>query len=220
MSADGTVPSGREAGGETPPEKIVIGDFGALGDTSLWTVYWLATTGEIWARQKSAPSRRHSRGRPDRLLGRLPTLDYASEIIRLIRQSRRSPTWEKASGIDDLARWIRMVMAALNHEPRGLANIINEENRAYYLDFGHTRHRVDRSTTELTARELWDDLDRTAAHATHVLNDLVETLNADGNLAHAATTAQELVELAIGIYLALGNAYRVAHQQLPGPQTA
>jgi hypothetical protein len=88
----------------------------------------------------------------------------------------------------------------------------------YYLDFGHTRFNVDFSTAELVARELWDDVDDTAADATKALSELVETLHGDGNLARAATAAERLLGLAIGMHLALSEAYRVGHEQLPGPQ--
>jgi hypothetical protein len=222
MVDDGTGPGIYASQGSRPPSRpeateVVSQNFGAIGDTSRWTVYWVARTGDVYAH-------RHLRrpvgdsNQDDRLLGRVPTVDYLHDTVRAISRSRNSSDWEQKSGIDELARWLRRVMAALNAEALTLPFADNEDVALYYIDYGHTRDTVEGSTSNLSARELWDDLDDTTADARTLLDDLTDTLNGDGNLARAATAAQSLVELAIAMHIALHDAYQVAHQQLPGLQ--
>jgi phage-related minor tail protein len=110
-----------------------------------------------------------------------------------------------------------MVDSALDASAATTTSALAEGETAYYLDYGHTRRDIDGSRTELLARELWEDLDDTAATASRVLSELIETLHGSGNLARAAAASQQLVELAVGLNVALGEAYQLAHRQRPGP---
>jgi hypothetical protein len=216
--ADGGVRGRGVDRGASGDADVLIGDFGAVGDTSRWSVYWCEGTGEVYARRCLSVTGEASRRRPARLLGRVPAVAYLSETLRAIDFSRHDERWKDTLGIDEIERWLRMVAASLNAEAGDWLSTLNGDTTAYYLDHGHTRSSVDFSTAELMARELWDDLDDTAAHAASTLSELIDILHEDGNLARAATVAQRLVELAIGMHLALNEAYRVGHQQLPGPQ--
>jgi hypothetical protein len=217
MREQGFDPNGDEGGDPTDTGMVVIGEFGAAGGSATWTVVWRNDTGEVYARPHSPPGAR-SRRDPDRLLGRVPTVDYVNDIVEEITRSRGATDWRRHSGVDELARWLRMVASALDATTASAASALAEGDNAYYLDYGHTRRDVDRSTTQLMGRELWEDLDVTAANASRTLSELTETLHGNGNIAQAAAASLKLLELAVGLHVALSEAYEVAHRERPGPQ--
>jgi hypothetical protein len=204
-----------DGGGNTPGTgTIVIGEFGAAGDAATWTVFWQNGTGKVYARPNPPQGRQTGRS-ADRLIGRVPAVDYVNDIVETITRSRGDSDWQRDSGIDELARWLRMVSCALDAGSATAASALAEVQNAYYLDYGHTRHDVDSSLIEFLARELWEDLDDTAANASRTLSHLIDTLHGSGNLAQAATASQQLLELAVGLHIALTEAYQLAHRQLP-----
>jgi len=217
MRDKGFDPDSDEGGNSLGTETVVIGEFGAAGDASMWTVFWQNGTGKVYARPDSPPGRQSGRS-ADRLIGRVPTVDYVHDILQVITRSRGDSDWKRDSGIDELARWLRMVASALDADSASAASALAESQNAYYLDYGHTRRDVDSSAIELLARELWEDVDDTAANASRALSDLIDTLHGSGNLAQAATASQQLVELAVGLHVALTEAYQAAHRQLPRRQ--
>jgi hypothetical protein len=217
MREQGFDPNGDDGKNAVDTGIVVIGEFGAAGASAPWTVVWRNDTGEVYARPNSSLGPQ-SRRDPDRLLGRVPTVDYVNDIVEVITRSRGATDWKAHSGVDELARWLRMVTSALDATTASAASALAEGDNAYYLDYGHIRSDVDRSTTELMGRELWEDLDDTAANASRTLSELTEILRGTGNLAQAAAASLRLLELAVGLHVALSEAYEVAHRELPGPQ--
>jgi hypothetical protein len=197
------------------PTDVDFGHFGSVRDGEVWTVVWEPDTHIVRAWPASASAGGPPEKRP-KVLGRAPGLDYVEDTVAAITRAHGDAGWRAPRGLEELARWLTRLAVALDGEAWKWPGPLNMELRAFYLDYGHTRDEVDPADLELAATELWDDLDDLAAQARTLLNRLAVSLNGDGSLAGAALAAQDLVDVATAIHLALNDAYHVAHQRRPG----
>jgi hypothetical protein len=210
--------------GARPPAKaparpgateVPLGQFGSVHDGGLWEVTWAPDTGAVQAWQTPS-ARTPSTTECARLLGSVHTVDYVRDTIDAITRTHGSDRWRSTHGVEELSRWLRMLRAAIDGEAWRWPAPVHEDLRAYYLDYGHTRDLVDPTDLKLAASELWEDLDDLAAQARDIVRDLLESLDDDGTLARAARAAQDLVEVATALHLALNDGYHVAHHRSPG----
>jgi hypothetical protein len=196
--------------------EVPLGRFGSAHTQTLWEVVWdpAASAVAAWP----APSAKPASDNRRRILGRVPTIEYVQDTIDAISGAHGNDDWQATHGVEELSRWLCMVRIALEGEAWRWPAPMDDDLRAYYLDYGHTRGLVDRENLDLTACELWHDLDDLAAQACGVAQDVVANLGTDGALALAARAAQELVDVAIALHLALNDGYHAAHQRFPGPR--
>ncbi|MFN0089205.1 MAG: hypothetical protein ACKVWR_02895 [Acidimicrobiales bacterium] len=199
--ADGT------AGADGEPEPMP-GTFGSSGGPGAWRLTWFPGAGDVVAEAvtgAAAPAQR--------LLGRLPAARYLALTVAAVDEARGSTAWREGAGVELLLEWISRVRAALDGELGQMAD--ESRTTPYYLDLGHSRQLLGDLTDHLLAPELWNELDENVTRARGAADSLALLLAGDANLAQATRRAQELVELALSVHVALADGYRAAHERFP-----